>query len=158
MKILVIHGPNLQLLGKREVSVYGTVTLNAINSALLMLAAELGAELEILQSNHEGAIVDAIGNARGIFHGILINPAAYTHTSIAVRDALAASDIPAVEVHLSHIYKREDFRQHSVTAPVCVAQVTGFGKNSYLLGLRGLVSYCSAKRSTKTAKTARNKK
>jgi 3-dehydroquinate dehydratase II len=142
-KILVVHGPNLQLLGEREVSVYGKVTLKQINEALEQEAAELGVGLEILQSNHEGSIVDRIGAARGEFSGILINPAAYTHTSVAIRDALAACDLPAVEVHLSHIYKREDFRQHSMTAPACVAQVTGFGKDSYLLGLRGLVALIS---------------
>jgi len=158
MKILVVHGPNLQLLGEREVSVYGKVTLAEINRALLKEASVLGVELELLQSNHEGAIVDRIGSARGHFSGVLINPAAYTHTSVAIRDALAACGLPAVEVHLSHIYKREDFRQHSMTAPACVAQVTGFGKDSYLLGLRGLVAYASNKKATvspkKTAKKA----
>ncbi len=151
-KILVVHGPNLQLLGEREVSVYGTVTLKQINEALAKEAAALGVELEILQSNHEGAIVDRIGNSRREFAGILINPAAYTHTSVAIRDALAACGLPAVEVHLSHIYKREDFRQHSMTAPACVAQVTGFGKDSYLLGLRGLVAYASKTRSAHSSK------
>ena len=156
LKILVVHGPNLQLLGEREVSVYGKVTLGEINRALEKEAAELKVRLEILQSNHEGAIVDRIGTARGKFAGVLINPAAYTHTSVAIRDALAACGLPAVEVHLSHIYKREDFRQHSMTAPACVAQVTGFGKDSYLLGLRGLAAYVSKKHpigsSKKTAK------
>ena len=142
-KILVVHGPNLQLLGEREVSVYGKVTLKQINQALEKEALALGVKLEILQSNHEGAMVDRIGNSAREFSGILINPAAYTHTSVAIRDALAACGLPAVEVHLSHIYKREDFRQHSMTAPACVAQVTGFGKGSYLLGLRGLVAYVS---------------
>lgn len=150
-KILVVHGPNLQLLGDREVSVYGTVTLKQINEALTREAGALGVELEILQSNHEGAIVDRIGSARPEFSGVLINPAAYTHTSVAIRDALAACGLPAVEVHLSHIYKREDFRKQSMTAPACVAQVTGFGKDSYLLGLRGLVAYCSKERSKKSA-------
>ena len=147
-KILVVHGPNLQLLGEREVSVYGKVTLAEINRALEKEAAALGVSLEIFQSNHEGAMVDRIGGARGEFAGILINPAAYTHTSVAIRDALAACGLPAVEVHLSHIYKREDFRQHSMTAPACVAQVTGFGKDSFLLGLRGLVALASKKHST----------
>ena len=141
----MIHGPNLQLLGEREVSVYGKVTLREINESLLREAKILGVLLQIEQSNHEGAIVDLIGNARGQFDGILINPAAYTHTSVAIRDALAAAALPAVEIHLSHIYKREDFRQHSMTAPACVAQVTGFGKDSYYLGLMGLVAYCSQK-------------
>ena len=164
-KILVVHGPNLQLLGEREVSVYGKVTLKQINEALEKEAGVLGVELEILQSNHEGEIVDRIGGARGEFFGVLINPAAYTHTSVAIRDALAACGLPAVEVHLSHIYKREDFRQHSMTAPACVAQVTGFGKNSYLLGLRGLVACAfkanpvySSKKTVKKALIARKRK
>lgn len=164
-KILVVHGPNLQLLGEREVLVYGKVTLKQINEALEREASELGVELEILQSNHEGEMVDRIGSAGREFSGVLINPAAYTHTSVAIRDALAASGLPAVEVHLSHIYKREDFRQHSMTAPACVAQVTGFGKNSYLLGLRGLVAYVSkanvvpsAKKTVKKALVARKRK
>ena len=149
IKILVVHGPNLQLLGEREVSVYGKVTLKQINEALEKEAKALGVVLVTLQSNHEGEIVDRIGSARPEFAGILINPAAYTHTSVAIRDALAACGLPAVEVHLSHIYKREDFRRHSMTAPACVAQVTGFGKDSYLLGLRGLAAYCSQKQSKK---------
>lgn len=157
-KILVIHGPNLQLLGEREVSVYGRVTLEQINEALLREAKLLGVSLTIEQSNHEGVIVDRIGNARGHFDGILINPAAYTHTSVAIRDALAASGLPAVEVHLSHIYKREDFRQHSMTAPACVAQVTGFGKDSYYLGLMGLVAYCCQKQPKKKRDATRKRK
>ncbi|MFA5168501.1 MAG: type II 3-dehydroquinate dehydratase [Candidatus Omnitrophota bacterium] len=164
-RILVIHGPNLQLLGEREVSVYGKTTLKQINEALAREATALGVELEIFQSNHEGEIVDRIGDARREFAGVLINPAAYTHTSVAIRDALAACGLPAVEVHLSHIYKREDFRQHSMTAPACVAQVTGFGKNSYLLGLRGLVVYASkanpvhsSKKPVKKALAARKRK
>lgn len=152
IKILVIHGPNLQLLGEREVSVYGHVTLQEINNLLQKKAKEFGATLKIAQSNHEGDIVDRIGNARRHFDGILINPAAYTHTSVAIRDALSAAGLPAVEVHLSHIYKREDFRQHSLTAPACVAQVTGFGKDSYCLGLMGLVAYCSRKKSESSSK------
>ena len=139
-KILVIHGPNLNLLGKRETDVYGTVTINEINQALKDEAHKLGVQLEILQSNHEGEIVDRIGKARDGFGGILINPAAYTHTSVAIRDAIAAASLPTVEVHLSNIYSREDFRKTSLTAPVCKAQVSGFGKESYILGLRGLVS------------------
>ncbi|MFA7255785.1 MAG: type II 3-dehydroquinate dehydratase [Candidatus Omnitrophota bacterium] len=153
-KILVVHGPNLQLLGEREVSVYGKVTLKQINEALKKEAQALGVTLEILQSNHEGEMVDRIGSAGREFSGVLINPAAYTHTSVAIRDALAACGLPAVEVHLSHIYKREDFRQHSMTAPACVAQVTGFGKNSYLLGLRGLVAYVSKMNSAPSSKKA----
>lgn len=138
--ILVIHGPNLQLLGERETAVYGRVTLDQINAELIKLAEELSVRLEIHQCNHEGDIVDLLGHSRKTFQGVLINPAAYTHTSVAIRDALAACALPAVEVHLSHVMNREDFRKVSLTAPVCVGQVMGFGKMSYLLGLRGLVS------------------
>lgn len=146
-KILVLHGPNLNLLGAREVSVYGKVTIKDINEALLTDAKELGLSLKIVQSNHEGKIVDLIGGARRKFDGILINPAAYTHTSVAIRDALLAANLPAVEVHLSNIYKREEFRQHSLTAPACVGQVAGFGKESYLLGLKALVHAISHRES-----------
>lgn len=137
-KILVIHGPNLNLLGEREVSIYGKVTLDAINQLLKAKAVELGVELTIEQSNHEGVIVDLIGNARKSFDGILINPAAYTHTSVAIGDALLAANLPAVEVHLSNIHKREDFRKKTLTAAACVGQICGFGQESYLLGLIGL--------------------
>jgi 3-dehydroquinate dehydratase II len=140
LQILVIHGPNLNLLGAREVSIYGKVTMKLINQELAEEAAKLGAKLTFAQSNHEGKIVDLIGSARSKFQGILINPAAYTHTSVAIRDALLAAALPAVEVHLSNIYKREEFRQHSLTAPACIGQVAGFGKESYLLGLKGLIS------------------
>lgn len=140
-KVLVIHGPNLNLLGQREVQVYGSATVKDINQALQREAKELKLELRIVQSNHEGKIVDLIGGARKKYGGILINPAAYTHTSIAIRDALLASELPAVEVHLSNIYKREEFRQHSLTAPACAAMLAGFGKESYVLGLRGLASF-----------------
>ncbi|MBU9889269.1 MAG: type II 3-dehydroquinate dehydratase [Candidatus Omnitrophica bacterium] len=157
-KFLVIHGPNLQLLGEREVTVYGKVTLSEINKGLMREAQILGVALTIEQSNHEGVIVDRIGNARGCFDGILINPAAYTHTSVAIRDALAASGLPAVEVHLSHIDRREDFRRISMTAPACVAQVTGFGKDSYFLGLMGLVAYCSQKQPKRKSDSKRKRK
>jgi len=140
-KILVVHGPNLKMLGTREVRVYGRVTLDEINRELKKEAQQLKVSLRILQSNHEGEIVDAIGSARNRVQGILLNPAAYTHTSVAIRDALQAAGLPAVEVHLSNIYGREEFRQHSLTAPACLGQVVGFGKESYLLGLRGLVSH-----------------
>ncbi len=143
--ILVIHGPNLQLLGEREVSVYGRVTLDQINADLIKLAETLSVKLEIHQCNHEGDIVDLIGHSRKSFQGILINPAAYTHTSVAIRDALAACALPAVEVHLSHVMNREEFRKVSLTAPVCVGQVMGFGKTSYLLGLKGLISVLESK-------------
>lgn len=140
MNILVLHGPNLNLLGVREPEVYGTLTLNEINSALAGLAAELGCCLSIAQSNSEGEIVDAIQAAIGRFDGILINPAAYTHTSVAIRDALSAVALPVVEVHLSNIHRRESFRRRSYIAPVSVGQICGFGRDSYLLGLRALVS------------------
>ncbi|HJV36409.1 type II 3-dehydroquinate dehydratase [Geomonas sp.] len=138
-QILVLHGPNLNLLGTREPGVYGSTTLEGINEALTELAGELNVELKILQSNHEGALVDAIQGARGECHGILINPAAYTHTSVAIRDAVAAVALPTVEVHLSNIHAREPFREQSYLAPVAVGQICGFGADSYLLGLRGLV-------------------
>ena len=138
-RILVIHGPNLNLLGKREPDVYGSVTIDQINSDLKKLADERGISLEIIQSNHEGEIVEMIGKANGRFDAILINPAAYTHTSIAIRDAISASDIPTVEVHLSNIYAREEFRHTSLIAPVAKGQVSGFGKMSYLLGLEAAI-------------------
>ncbi len=139
VRLLVIHGPNLQLLGSRERHIYGDVTIKDINRELEAEAKACGVRLKIVQSNHEGKIVDLIGAASALFQGILINPAAYTHTSVAVRDALAACSIPAVEVHLSNIYKREDFRKVSLTAPACAGQISGFGKESYLLGLRALL-------------------
>lgn len=138
MRILVIHGPNLNLLGQREPEVYGTLSLDAINAALQALAAELGCSLTSFQSNGEGALVDAIQGAIGHYDGILINPAAYTHTSVALRDALAATGIPFVEVHLSNIHRREPFRHHSFMAPLAVGQICGFGLDSYLLGMRAL--------------------
>ena len=140
MKILVLHGPNLNLLGVREPGIYGTDTLEAINRLLVDLAQELGCTITITQSNHEGVLVDAIQGALGVADGILINPAAYTHTSVAIRDALAAVGLPTVEVHLSNIHRREEFRSHSFIAPVVAGQVSGFGRESYLLGLRALFS------------------
>ncbi|HOX54978.1 MAG TPA: type II 3-dehydroquinate dehydratase [Candidatus Omnitrophota bacterium] len=138
-KILVIHGPNLNLLGNREVNIYGKESLDSINAKLKKEAERLKVKLEISQSNHEGEIVDLIGSAKKDFKAILINPAAYTHTSIAIRDAIAACGVPTVEVHISNIYAREDFRQTSLTAPACAGQVSGFGINSYLLGLEAAV-------------------
>lgn len=135
-KILVIHGPNLDLLGERQPSVYGKETLKEINTTLGKTAKSAGARLTIRQSNHEGKIVDLIGRAkRNGYAAILINPAAYTHTSVAIRDAVEACGLPVVEVHLSNIYAREKFRQHSLIAPVCKGQVSGFGAESYRLGL-----------------------
>lgn len=138
-KVLVLNGPNLNLLGRREVSLYGKQTLEDINSTLRDYAASLGVELRIVQSNHEGEIIDAIHEALGWADCILINPGAFTHYSYAIRDAIAAVGLPAVEVHLTNIYAREEFRHHSVIAPVCLGQVSGFGVNSYLLGLKALV-------------------
>ena len=147
MKILVIHGPNLNLLGTRESDIYGLKTLEDINSSLKDLSTELGVEIEIRQSNHEGEIVDAIQKS-GDFEALLINPAAYTHTSVAIRDAIAAVQIPAVEIHLSNIYKREEFRHTSLISPVAFGQISGFGPDSYNLGLRAAVSIANAKKNS----------
>ncbi len=138
-KILVIHGPNLNLLGSREVDIYGSVTIDEINKDLTKAARARKVALEIMQSNHEGDIVEEIGRAKGRFDAILINPAAYTHTSVAIRDAISAVNIPTVEVHLSNIYGREEFRHTSLIAPVAKGQVSGFGKASYLLGLEAAI-------------------
>ncbi|MBW4492315.1 MAG: type II 3-dehydroquinate dehydratase [Oscillatoria princeps RMCB-10] len=141
LSILALHGPNLNLLGQREPGVYGTVTLDEINRLLEQEAESLEAKVSTLQSNHEGALVDAIQAASGQHHGILINPGAYTHTSVAIRDAIAAVAIPTVEVHLSNIYRREAFRHHSYIAPVAVGQISGFGPESYRLGLIALLNH-----------------
>jgi len=146
MKILVIHGPNLNMLGTRESDIYGTKTLDEINTSLNALAADLGVELVISQSNHEGEIVEIIQKSKDC-SALLINPAAYTHTSVAIRDAIAAVDIPAVEIHLSNIYKREEFRHKSLISPVASGQVAGFGPDSYLLGLRAAVVVANANKS-----------
>ena len=137
-KILVLHGPNLNLLGARETDIYGSATLESINEAVSKEAHSSGCEADFFQSNHEGDIVDCIGKAAQKYAGIIINPAAYTHTSVAIRDALLACSVPAVEVHLSNIYTREEFRHRSLTAPACAGQITGFGLNSYVLGVRAL--------------------
>lgn len=134
-KVLVIHGPNLNLLGQREPEIYGTKTLDELNQELAARAAELQLKLETYQSNHEGEIVEKIQQAEGKVDCIIINPAALTHYSVAVRDALAAVDIPTIEVHLSNIYSREDFRHRSVVAPVVRGQISGFGMDSYYLAL-----------------------
>ncbi|MBN1493931.1 MAG: type II 3-dehydroquinate dehydratase [Candidatus Omnitrophica bacterium] len=139
MKIKVIHGPNLQLLGRREKDIYGELSLDEINSEISKVARSLGLDANIDQYNSEGDIVDAIGNAasKGI-KGIIINPAAYTHTSIAILDAIRGCGIPVIEVHLSNIASREEYRKHSVTAEAVVGQISGFGKSSYLLALQAL--------------------
>ncbi len=138
MRFLVLHGPNLNLLGKREPEVYGTLTLDEINRSLEKLASELQCSVSFFQSNSEGALIDAIQGAAGTYDGILINPAAYTHTSVAIRDAFASVAVPFVEVHLSNVYRREEFRHKSMTAPLAIGQICGFGVESYLLGLRAL--------------------
>ncbi len=139
MKIMVINGPNLNLLGRREPGIYGATTLADINENLAQTAVGLGVTLQFFQSNHEGEIVDAIHQAAGCCAGIIINPAAYTHTSVAIRDAIAAVGLPTVEVHLSNVYSREEFRHKSLTAPVVLGQIAGFGAAGYELALRGLV-------------------
>jgi len=138
-KILVIHGPNLSLLGQREPKVYGTVTLEQINAELKKIAKRRKAVLTISQSNHEGRIVDLVGRAKKKFDAILINPAAYTHTSVAIRDAIAASGVLTIEVHLSNIYSREEFRHKSLISPVAKGTIMGFGSKSYSLGLEAIL-------------------
>ncbi|BAU66577.1 3-dehydroquinate dehydratase [Stanieria sp. NIES-3757] len=140
-KILILHGPNLNLLGLREPQIYGSVTLEQIDSDLVEQGQRLQVQVSCLQSNHEGVLVDAIHQAREESQGILINAGAYTHTSVAIRDALAGVKLPTVEVHLSNIYQREAFRHHSYIAPIAIGQISGFGAESYRLGLQALVHY-----------------
>ena len=139
MKILILHGPNINLLGTREPEVYGSMTLDDINNKMIGLGKELGAEIKCLQSNHEGALIDALQDARTWASGVVFNPGGYTHTSVALRDAISAIQIPVIEAHLSNVYVREEFRHVSMISAVCKGKVVGFGWRSYELGLRGLI-------------------
>lgn len=145
-KILIIHGPNLNLLGERQPNIYGKFSLEQINRELKKIAKSEKVDLEVFQSNHEGEIVERIGKAKGKFDCLLINPAAYTHTSVAIRDAIQATGIPTVEVHISNIYAREEFRHTSLIAPVAVGQVCGFGIDSYKLGLKAAIDIAKKRR------------
>lgn len=137
--ILVLHGPNLNLLGLREPGVYGTLTMDDINAKMIELGKELGFEVRCYQSNHEGALIDALHEARTRDAGVVFNPGGYTHTSVALRDAISAINLPVVEVHLSNVHAREEFRHKSMISAVCAGTISGLGVQSYLLGLRGLV-------------------
>jgi len=146
MRILVVNGPNLNLLGKREPGIYGADSLDDIMKRLAIRGRELGVDIESFQSNDEGALVSRIGESAGRCDGIILNPAAYTHTSVALRDAIQAAGVPCVEVHLSNIHAREEFRHRSMTAGVCVGQICGFGATSYVLGMDGLVEFLKRKK------------
>lgn len=163
LRILVLHGPNLNLLGTREQSIYGTTSLDGLDTAISKLAEELAIEVDIRQSNSEGELVSWIQEARSGYQGIVINPAGYTHTSIAIRDALAAVDLPTIEVHLSNVHQREEFRHRSYIAGVAMGQIAGLGPTGYLLALRGLHNHLTAPRrqkkvaaTTTARRTARN--
>jgi 3-dehydroquinate dehydratase II len=141
VKVLVIHGPNINMLGQREPETYGSVTMEDINTSLTNFAESKNIGIEFFQSNIEGEIVNKIQSSLNNFAGIVINPAAYTHTSVAIRDAIAAVKIPTVEVHLSNIHAREEFRHSSLTAAVCIGQICGFGAESYILGLKAIINH-----------------
>jgi 3-dehydroquinate dehydratase-2 len=148
LRVLVIHGPNLNLLGSREPDIYGSETMESVNGSLVELGRELGAKVECYQSNHEGALVDKIQSAAGKFDCIILNAAAYTHTSVAIRDAISAVKVPVIETHLSNIHARESFRQTSLISPVAKGVIMGFGAASYALALRAAVAaYKTGKKS-----------
>lgn len=140
ISVLVLNGPNLNMLGKREPEIYGRETLSEIEAAIFKRAAELGMNVECFQSNHEGELVDRIQRAKGVRRAIILNAGGYTHSSVALRDAISAAGVPSIEVHLSNIYKREPFRHHSIIAPVCVGQICGFGSTGYLLALEAVMA------------------
>ncbi len=143
--VLVLHGPNLNLLGAREPGIYGTLTLEDINARCVALGHELGVEMRCLQSNHEGALIDALHEARLWADGVVFNPGGYTHTSVALRDAIAAIDLPVVEVHISNVYAREEFRHKSMISAVCKGKISGLGWRSYTLGIRYLIEILNEK-------------
>lgn len=147
--VLVLHGPNLNLLGSREPEVYGALTLDEINGRLVEAGKTLGLEIQTSQSNNEGALIDALHEANSEAAGVVFNPGGYTHTSVALRDAVAAIQIPVIEVHLSNVYAREEFRQTSLLAPVCIGKITGFGWHSYVLALHALAQKLASGEGTK---------
>ena len=155
MKILVLNGPNLNLLGKREPDIYGPTSLQDILRRVKARARRLGATVDAVQSNEEGALVTAIGSSADKYNGIIFNPAAYTHTSVALRDALFAAKVPCVEVHLSNIHAREEFRHNSLTAAACIGQISGFGGQSYELALEALVDFLTRKKHERSKKEER---
>ncbi len=148
MKVLILHGPNLNLLGTRQPEIYGSMNLDEINKKLIELGMQLGAEVKCAQSNHEGTLIDALQDARTWADGVVFNPGGYTHTSVALRDAISAIQIPVVEAHLSNVYAREEFRHVSLISPVCAGKVVGFGWRSYMLALRALTDLLNSQIST----------